>query len=342
MRQLVFVKPGLLEWREVPAPRLGGPGEALVRPVAVAACDLDTALVSGRAPFRGPFPLGHEFVAEIVDVSDDVAGWQRRQRVVVSFQICCGECARCRSGLTGSCQAVPPGAMYGLRPRRAVSLGGDWGGAFSDLVRVPFARGMLVPAPAGFAASALASVGDNIADAWRAVAPHLGARPGADVLIVGSRSSIPLYAAAIARACGAGRVDFVAREPDVLDLARALGANPIPDPLPKGAGPYAIAVDASQDPAGLVCALRSVEPEGVCTMTSIYFQDVALPLLSMYMRGVRLITSRVHSRATMPHVLELVQAGRFKPEAVTSEVLPWDDAVRALTSRSIKPVFVRE
>ena len=52
MRHLVFEGAGRLAFREAPAPALEGPGAALVRPLAVARCDLDAALVHGRAPFR--------------------------------------------------------------------------------------------------------------------------------------------------------------------------------------------------------------------------------------------------------------------------------------------------
>ena len=44
MRQLTFVKAGQpLEWRDVPAPRVQGPGEAIVRPVVVASDNLPDA-----------------------------------------------------------------------------------------------------------------------------------------------------------------------------------------------------------------------------------------------------------------------------------------------------------
>jgi len=55
VRSLTFLRPGRLEWREAAAPRLQGPGEALVRPVSVARCDLDRAVLYGEAPFRGAF-----------------------------------------------------------------------------------------------------------------------------------------------------------------------------------------------------------------------------------------------------------------------------------------------
>lgn len=140
MRQLTFVRPGLLEWWEVPEPTLQGPQEAIVRPVAVARCDLDAAILSGKVPVAGPFPLGHEFVAEIVALGDAVTGFHPGQRVVVPYHISCGRCERCRRGLTASCLSAPPRAMYCLG-----ALGGEWGGALSDLVGSLSARPQRAP-----------------------------------------------------------------------------------------------------------------------------------------------------------------------------------------------------
>jgi alcohol dehydrogenase len=62
----------------------------------------------------------------------------------------------------------------------------------------------------------------------------------------------------------------------------------------------------------------------------------------MYGRGVRFHTGRANARADMPAVLELVQAGRIKPELVTSEVVQWEDAGKALADPSMKPVIIRD
>src|SRR5215470_9290183 len=59
MRQLTFVKPKVLEWHDVLAPRLDGPRQAVVAPVAATTCDLDRSIMKGRAPFGGPIALGH-------------------------------------------------------------------------------------------------------------------------------------------------------------------------------------------------------------------------------------------------------------------------------------------
>ena len=337
MRALMFLGPGKLEWQDVPDATVQAPTDAVVRPLAVAACDLDAALLHGQAPFTGPFPLGHEFVAEIVEVGAEVTGFRPGDRVVVPFQISCGVCGRCRRGLTGSCAAVPPVSMYGFRP-----LGGDWGGALADLVRVPYASHMVVPLPARVDPVALASVSDNVADGWRAVAPPLAEYPGAAILVVGGIGSIPLYAVAVAIALGAARVDYVDTDDGRLALAAALGATALPaTSRPSRDDTYPITVDGSGRPVGLTRALRALEPEGICTSVSIYFEDVPMPLLRMYTRGTRFVTGRVNSRAVLPHVLELVTSGRLHPERVTSAVVPWEEAPNALGAPGLKPIVAR-
>ncbi len=336
MRTLVFLEAGRLEWQEAPDAAIETPDDALVRPLAVAACDLDVALLRGLIPFQGPFPIGHEFVGEVVAVGSAVTGFGPGDRVIVPFQIACGTCACCRSGRTGSCETVPPVSMYGFEP-----LGGRWGGALADLVRVPYAAHMLVRLPAGLDPATVASVSDNVADGWRAVGPPLAENPGARVLVLGGIGSVPLYAVACAVAAGAAQVDYVDANPDRVKVAAALGAHASlrPSATPET---YPITVDGSNDPRGLRRAIQSLEPEGICTSVSIYFGgDVPLPLLAMYTRGVRFVTGRVNSRAALPHVLELIAHGGLRPERVTSEIVPWDRAAEALAQPSLKPIVVR-
>jgi len=341
MQQLTFIKPGTLEWHEVPAPRLGGPGDALVRPVAVTTCDLDGPTIRGETPLSlaGPFAFGHEFIADVIDVGEGVRQIRRGERVIVPFQISCGECDLCRRGLTGSCRAVPKRSMFGFPP----AVGGTWGGAFSDVVRVPFADHMLVALPDGASPTAVASLSDNIPDGWRTVAPYLGESRDTSVLIVaGSGHSIALYATAVARALGA-QVDFIDTDPARLALASSFGATAVEGAPPQRAGTYDITVDASARPEGLECALRSLAPGGVCTSIGIYYNDMTpLPLLDMYGRGVHFFTGRVNARAIIPAVLELLGAGKFDPAPITSDVVPWNDAADALAEPSMKPVFVRD
>jgi alcohol dehydrogenase len=87
MRQLEITGARSVQWREAPAPTLQGDGEALVRPLAVALCDLDAVFLSGAVPIAEPFALGHECVAEVLEVGDAVTTVVPGDRVVVPFQI---------------------------------------------------------------------------------------------------------------------------------------------------------------------------------------------------------------------------------------------------------------
>jgi threonine dehydrogenase-like Zn-dependent dehydrogenase len=328
--QLTYTGPDALEWREAPAPRLSSDAAALVRPRAVATCDLDGLIIEGASPFPPPFALGHECVAEVIDVGDAVGSFAPGQLVSVPFQISCGECDACRQGRTSNCGGVAFMSSYGFGP--AVE---QWGGFLSDVVCVPYAEHMLVPVPAGLEPAALASASDNISDAWRAVAPELSAQPGADVLVVGGagRGSIGLYAAGLAVALGSQSVLYVDANESRREVAAKLGAQTLAQ-TPKRVGPYAITVDASADPDGLALALRSTAPDGVCTSTAIYFgEQPSLPLLEMYTKGITFKTGRANARPAMGHVLELAASGALRPELVTTRVVGWADAADALLER---------
>jgi threonine dehydrogenase-like Zn-dependent dehydrogenase len=337
MRELNFVETGKLEWRDAAAPSLEGDGQALVRPLAVATCDLDTGVIAGRFPIPGPFAFGHECVAEVVDVGDAVTSVRPGDLVSVAFQISCGECAACRAGNSGSCTETPRLAMYGL------PLGGDWGGFLSDLVRVPYADAMLVALPEGVAPATAASVSDNIVDAWRTVGPQLAANPGAPVLVCGGAGSIDLYAIQIARALGAERVDYAGGRNDAArTLAHELGAEVVGDEFPDRLGAYPIVVDASAKEDGLACALRSTAPDGVCTSIGIYTTPTTpVPLLEMYTKNITFVTGRVHAREAMPEALALIADGRLDPEPVTGRHIAWDDAADALAEYREKLVIER-
>jgi alcohol dehydrogenase len=336
MQQLTFLEAGKVEWRDVPAPELEGDGQAIVRPLSVATCDLDSVVLHGQAPYKGPFGMGHEGVAEVVDVGDDVDGLEPGQKVTVSYQIYCGQCDACREGRTGSCEATPPMAMYGL------TLGGDWGGFLSDAVRVPYANAMLFPLPDGVDIAAAASASDNIADAWRTIGPQLARRPGAEVLVAGGAGagSIGVYAAGMAVALGADRVVYADPDAARRALAASYGAETV-DTYPQRLGPFPITVDASASHDGLALALRSTAPDGICTSTGVYFeQQTPVPLLEMYTKGFTFQTGRPHAGAAIPPVLDLI-AGGWDPAPVTNRVATWDEAAEALVSERGKLVITR-
>jgi threonine dehydrogenase-like Zn-dependent dehydrogenase len=341
MRQLTYEEVGRYAWRDVPEPQLTAPEQALVRPLMVACCDLDVAVAHGRLPLPPGYAVGHEGLAEVVAVGDDVSGVRVGDRVVVPFQISCGACRECRRGVTGSCGSGPLMAMYGMAP----IAGLDGGGFMSDLVLVPYADAMLIPFSDAVDPIAIASLSDNIPDGWRTVGPfaeELNALDPADrrVLVVG-RLSIGLYAAAFGVALGA-HVDYVDTDPERLAAAEKLGATAHDVSRPdKSWEPYPVTVHTTGDAALLSATLRATWPDGVCTDTGIYPEyKVELPLLPMYTRGVQFITGRVSARTVIPEVLELLAGGLDLSPAV-DRVVAWEDAASAWPAMTGKTVFAR-
>jgi alcohol dehydrogenase len=336
MRALSVTPGGSFAWRSVAAPPAPGPLGAIVRPIAVATCDLDRPLALGRTPFPLPLHFGHECVAEVLAVGAEVSTVTPGDRVVVPFQISCGRCTRCQGGLTANCESVPPVSMYGFGVG-----GGHWGGAVSDQLAVPYADGMLVPLPAALEPAAAASVADTVSDAYRHIGPHL---PGllerdhaADVIVVGPThvhakisGSVPLYAGLIARAFGASEVRFLDARPAVRSKAEQLGFIALPHTHRPAIRPATLVVDASGTPSGLRGALRLTARDGICSSVGGLHSSGRLPIGLLYGRNVTLSVARAHARTIIPDVLELMVSGRLQPQWVTTHVGQLDDAPSVL------------
>jgi alcohol dehydrogenase len=336
MRSLVLKGTRRLAWHEVPDPQRQHEREAIVRPLAVASCDLDWPIIFGRAPFPLPIHIGHECVAEVVEGPEDFAPGQR---VVVPFQISCGTCERCRRGLTGNCKTVTPRQMYGFG-----AFGGDWGGMLSDLALVPYADAMLVPLPDGIDPASVSSAADNIPDGWRTVASALAELPAADVLVVSGgigERSIPLYAVDAALALGAASVTYVDTDAGRLRVAQELGARGVegaPDP---SLGMFPVTVHATATAEGLLATLRLTDWGGRCTSIGTLEPEAPLPLFELYHRGVNLQIGPGMARPAIPAILDLVVAGRLRPQLVTSATASWDEAPEALLEPTTKLIISR-
>lgn len=337
MQALVFKKKNQLEWQDLPAPLITGPGQAIVRPLAVARCDLDLPIVRGQTLFRPPFPLGHEFVGEVVQVSEDLAAdFRPGQNVAVAFQISCGSCAACSKKHSRSCNAVPFASNYGLGPS-----GREFGGALCETVFVPHAKSMLVHLPPNVDLTALASLSDNIVEAWKLAGQYLEHSADSRVLVTGGlAASIGIYTVMLAKSMGSS-VTYADTDRMRLEMAEKAGASVVElAAWPKSLGEFDLVCEAAGTPEAWSTALRSTAPEGIVSSASIFFRnDVPIPYLEMYNKGVRLDTGRVHSREFMPKILERLNRAGFDPGKVVTKTASFKDAPIAWLEESTKLVI---
>jgi len=342
MQQLTFIGPEKFEWREVAGPAISEGKQAIVKPLAVTRCDLDLYIATGLFPMEGPFAFGHEIAGVVTDVGDSVNNFTPGDRVIVPFQINCGSCDMCLKGFSNACMSVPAFSAYGLAP----SSGTDWGGGFSDFVKIPFADAMLKKIPDHINLPAAAALSDNAVDGFRTVKDALTQYPGADILVVGGLAqSVGLFAVQAAIALGTGRVVYADYDDTRLAAAKGLGAQVRKTVFKDGTmspEQFSVVVEASGVPGALQFALHSTRPCGVCTSVSAGMESEAtIPLRAMYMKGITYNVSRVHARGTLDDALECHRCHQLKPEAIISKTINFDDAAEAMTDPTIKPVFVR-
>lgn len=376
MRELNFVRVGRLEWHDKPDPVLIDAGDALVRPFVASRCDGDVlpihrrvsgamklglkvglidpvvASIAGEVPFRGPFGIGHECIAQVTAIGSAVTGLRVGDTVVVPWAVSCGTCPECLIGITAKCstmRAESPGktlAAFGFGPSS-----GSWGGMVADSLRIPFADHMLVKVPEGVDPLRVAAASDNLTDAWRSVVQPLADRPGGSVLVIGGGGqSIGLYAAGLAVARGASVVDYYDDRDARLEVAEALGArvhkvngNRKKSALSSITARYDVAVEASSVEQGLRDAIRALRPGGVCTGTGYYLAPATkVPVMDMYATSATLNVGVSNVRPFLPDLLDFIATTGFPAEKVTSLLADWGDAPEAYTAHTTKLVLHRE
>jgi threonine dehydrogenase-like Zn-dependent dehydrogenase len=340
MRSLYFIKPGELEWRDVPAPRLGGPREALVEPIAAGTCDFDRLVIEGRQrlPSTRPFAFGHEAVARVVEVGRDVRNVKPGDVVAMPTHFSCGECGHCRRGSTAFCEKFSGDLrIYGYPVGR--QPGDDFGGLFDDVVRVPFADAMLVKVPPGIDPAEAVSAGDSLGTGRALVAPHLAAGRRR-VLVLGFGSN-GLYAAAFAVALGAECVVYIDDDADNRALAQSFGAIAFAGPPDRAHGRFDLVVDAAFHPPWLHRAVDVLEHDGMIECMGHLTDDVTLPGRAMYITGVTFHCATCSSGPHIAPTLEVVADGRITPSRVWSKRVSWDDLPAAIAAGGRKVVGVR-
>lgn len=213
MRALVYAAHDRIEVRDVPEPGAPGPGEVLVRVAAAGICGSELEAFATRSPRRPPpLVMGHEFCGQVAALGTGVQGIQAGDRVAMNSIIACGACEACREGRAHLC---PRREVFGMRRP----------GGFAELCLVPAATVFHLPEKVSPLEGALVEPLAN--------AVHVGTlvqeRLPETVVVIGA-GTIGLMCLQVARALGAFRLVAVDPSPSRLEVAHALGAEPVVNP----------------------------------------------------------------------------------------------------------------
>jgi len=192
---------------EVP---VAGPNDLLIKIRKTAICGTDMHIYAwdqwSQNTIPVPMIVGHEYVGEVVELGQEVRGFEVGDRVSGEGHITCGHCRNCRAGRRHLC-------------RNTVGVGVDRQGAFAEFLVIPAFNAFKIP--------------ENISDDLAAIFDPFGNAvhtalsfnlTGEDVLVTGA-GPIGIMAVAVAKHVGARHVVITDVNDYRLELARKMGAS---------------------------------------------------------------------------------------------------------------------
>lgn len=126
--------------KEVADPSLEKKDDILVRITSTAICGSDLHLIHGMVPnMPENYIIGHEPMGIVEEVGPEVTKVKKGDRVVIPFNISCGQCFFCQNQLESQCDNSNPHGEVGAYFGYSETFGGYPGGQ-AELLRVPFAN----------------------------------------------------------------------------------------------------------------------------------------------------------------------------------------------------------
>ncbi len=207
----------------VPDPALEQSTDAIIRVTSSGICGSDLHLYEVLSAFLEPGDiLGHEPMGIVEEVGSAVGDLSPGDRVVVPFNVACGHCFMCQSGLMSQCETTQVreygtgGSLLGY-----TKLYGQLPGGQAQFLRVPHADFGPIKVPQGPPDDRFVYLSDVLPTAWQGV-EYAQIPDGGSVLVLGL-GPIGEMCCRIAQHRGAGKVIGIDLVPQRLERAQAHG-----------------------------------------------------------------------------------------------------------------------
>jgi threonine dehydrogenase-like Zn-dependent dehydrogenase len=209
----------------VPDPTIQDPTDAIIRVTSSGLCGSDLHIYEVLGPFMGEGDiLGHEPMGVVEAVGPEVGDLAVGDRVVIPFNISCGQCFMCDQHLYSQCETTQVtehdkgAALFGY-----TKLYGQVAGGQAEYLRVPQAQFGPIRIPEGPPDERFLYLSDVLPTAWQAV--EYAAVPDGGTVAVYGLGPIGQMACRVALHRGAGRVIGVDLVPERLALAARHGVE---------------------------------------------------------------------------------------------------------------------
>ncbi len=308
-----------IEDRPMPEP---GPGEVLVRVVAVGICGSDVHYYEhGRiGPYvvDAPMVIGHEASGEITAVGDGVPQDRIGEHVALEPGVPCRNCATCLSGHYNLC----PDVVFFATP--------PVDGAICEYVTL--AAAFAHPAPEGLDHDHAAMAEPVSVGVW--ACRRAGVQAGDRVLVTGA-GPIGLLTAQVARAFGAQSVTVTDMNPNRVTTATQLRLDGRLASAPLEAE-YDVLLECSGAPAALNAGMNAMARTGRVVLVGMGADNVSVNVPLVQGRELT-ITGTFRYANTYPLALELIAGGAVDVATVITHHFDIDHTVDALTLAAREP-----
>jgi threonine dehydrogenase-like Zn-dependent dehydrogenase len=355
-----------LEVNTVEDPQIKDPRDAIIHVTTTAICGSDLHIYDGMIPTmeKGDI-LGHEFMGIVEEVGKP-NGLRKGDRVVIPFQISCGECYYCKRSLTALCERTNPEGekmekLYGHRAAGLFGyshLYGGYPGGQAQYVRVPCADFGAFKVPEELPDEQVLFLTDIFPTGYMA-ADNCNIQPGQTVGVWGC-GPVGQFAIRSAFLLGAKRVIAIDNVPERLELARKSGAEVLNDDekelherikdLTDGEGPdhcidavgleaHGHTIDAIYDSVkttlmletdrshALRSAIQACRPGGTVSIPGVYGGLLdKFPLGAAFAKGLTLKMGQTNVHRYLPKLLDHILKGDIDPSFVITHRLTLDDA----------------
>ncbi|RFU64925.1 zinc-dependent alcohol dehydrogenase [Peribacillus glennii] len=359
MKAVTFQGAKDIQVKQVEDPTLQKNDDIIVRITSTAICGSDLHIYQGALPTHPGYVIGHEPMGIVEEVGPEVTKVKKGDRVVLPFNISCGQCYYCQHDMESQCDNSNPnkeiadtGGYFGFTERYGNHPGGQ-----AELLRVPFGNFMpfVIPESCELEDEALLFMSDVLPTAYWSV-ENSGVKQGDTVVVLGC-GPVGLMTQKFAWMKGAKRVIAVDNLPYRLNHAKKMnnvetinfgkyddtgsyikqitegGADVVIDCVGMDGKKSVIeAVEQKLKLQGgtisaIKIALNAVRKFGTIQLTGVYGSMYNMfPLGNIFERNVTLKMGQAPVIHYMPMLFDKITSGEFDPTEIITHKLPIDAA----------------
>ncbi|WP_411501573.1 zinc-dependent alcohol dehydrogenase [Brevibacillus centrosporus] len=345
--------------KEVPDPKIEKPDDMIVKLTSTAICGSDLHLIHGMIPnLQQDYIIGHEPMGIVEEVGPGVTKLKKGDRVIIPFNIACGECFYCKNQLESQCdnsnQNGDMGAYFGYS-----GTTGGYPGGQAEYLRVPFANftHFKLPESCEVEDEKLCLIADAMTTAYWSV-DNAGVKNGDTVIVLGC-GPVGLLAQKFCWLKGAKRViavDYVdyrlqhakrTNQVEIVNFEQEPNIGNHLKEMTKGGADVvidAVGMDGKMSDleflasglklqggavGAVVIASQAVRKGGTIQITGVYGGRYnAFPLGDIMQRNINIRSGQAPVIHYMPYMYELITTGKVDPGDIITHVIPLHEAKR--------------